>query len=361
MFKFFKKSAFGLDISDHSTEIIFLGGSIKKPKLLAMGREILKPGIVENGKILQNEKLKNSLKNLIENPQFGQIKTKKFIFSLPESKSFTRVLEAPKVLKRETIEREIELQVAQNFPFTLKDLYFDFKINNKEVLLAAVQKDIINDYLEIFKELKIKPVASEPESLSLARSLIKNQEKIVLIADIGAGSTNLNIFDEKKLRLSVTINTAGDKFTRVLAEKLKLSDPKAESTKKEIGLNPNKGEGEAFLILQKEIQEITSEIKKIDEYFQEKEDRSFEKVILAGGSSALPYLTEYLTENLEIPVVIGDPWDEINIDILKTKEYFKESFKINPILYATAIGSAIRGLTKDPEKSEINLLPKKNT
>ena len=51
MFNFFQKKAFGLDISDYSIEIISLGGSIERPKLLAMGRTILEPGIVENGKI----------------------------------------------------------------------------------------------------------------------------------------------------------------------------------------------------------------------------------------------------------------------------------------------------------------------
>lgn len=356
MLIFFKKSVFGLDISDYSIEIVSLGGSIEKPKLLAMGRAVLEPGVVKNGKIFQKEKLRSVLQSLIKKPNFGKIKTKKFIFSLPELKSFIHIFKIPEALKKKTIKREIELQVIQNFPFPLKDLYFDFKIKNKEVLLVATQKDIVEDYLEVFKKLKLKPVALEVESQSLARSLIKNKEETTLIADIGARTTNFSVFDKNKLRLSIIIDIAGNKFSRALTKKLSISPSKAESIKKEIGLNPNKKEGKAFLILQKEIQKIISEIKKIDEYFQEKEGKSFEKITLAGGSSALPYLAEYLAENLEIPVIVGDPWDKINIDILKTKEYFKEALKVNPILYATAIGSALRGLTKSPEKADIDLI-----
>lgn len=358
MFNFFKKSVFGLDISDYSIEIVSFAGSTEKPRLVSMGRQVLNPGIVDDGKIIQKEKLENFLKALIKNPQFGKIKTKKFIFSLPESKTFIHTFKAPEVLKKETIKKETELQAIQNFPFSLKDLYFDFRIKNNEVLLVASPKNIVEDYLEVFRGLKLKPTALETESLSLARSLIKNKEETTLIVDIGARTTNFSIFDENRLRLSVTIDVAGDKFTQTLAQKLSISSPRAESIKKEIGLNPNKEEGKVFLILQKEIQKIISEIKKIDEYLREKEGKSFEKIILAGGSSSLPHLAEYLTENLEIPVIVGDPWDKINIDILKIKEYFRKALEINPILYATVIGSALRGLTKEPEKVEINLLPK---
>jgi len=87
---------------------------------------------------------------------------------------------------------------------------------------------------------------------------------------------------------------------------------------------------------------------------------NIEKIILAGGSAALPHLPEYLAENLEKPVAIGDPWVKINIDILKKKEYFEKALEVNPVFYSTVIGSALRGLSKDPAKEGINLLPKRS-
>jgi len=359
MFNFFQKPAFGLDISDYSIEVISLKGSLERPKLLAMGRAILEPGVVEDGKILQKDKLEVILKALIEKPKFGRILTKKLIFALPESKIFLHSFELPEILGKEKIKKEVELQASQNFPFLLENLYSDFKIKNKEVLLIAVPRDIVKDYLEIFKKIKIQPVALEIESLSLARALIANKKETTLIVDIGARTTNFSIFDESGLRLSMAIDIAGNKFSQALAEKMDISLSQAENIKKETGLNPEKKEGRVFLILQKEIQGIISEITKIAEYFKEKEQKTFEKIILAGGSADLPYLAEYLAENLERPVLVGDPWEKINIEILKKEEYFKEAFKANPVLYSSVIGSALRGLTKNPEKSDINLLPKK--
>jgi len=223
---------------------------------------------------------------------------------------------------------------------------------------VAVPKDIVDDYLEVFQNVEIKPIALEIESMSLARSLIGNRKETILITDIGARTTNFNVFADNKLRLSISIDIAGNKLSRVLGEKLDINFQEAENLKKEIGLDPEQKEGKVFLILQKEIQEIIAEIKKIEDYFQNKTGKKIEKVILAGGSTALPHLTDYLAENLEKPVSIGDPWEKINTDILKEKEYFEKTPELNQVLYAPAIGSALRGLMKEPEKEGINLLPK---
>ncbi len=355
---FFRTPPFGLDISDNSVEIISLKGSFNNPRFLAMGRRILKPGIVENAKILNKKVLKKILLDLIKFPEFGKIKTKKFIFSLPESKTFTLIFKLPKDLTKKKELDFIKSQVNQNLPFKAEDLYLDFRINTKEVFLAAATKKIVNDYLEFFKSLGLHPLAIETESESFGRSLIQDSDEAVLIVDIGARTTNFSIFDNKKLRFSSTFEVAGNKFTQGLADVLKISLNEAERLKKINGLSPKTKKGRVFLILQKEVQEIVLEIRNIEEYFQKKENKEIKKIVLAGGSAMLPLLPKYLEENLGKPVIIGEPWTKINIDVLRKKQYIKKAFNINPILYAVCIGSALRGLMKDSKQAGINLTKK---
>lgn len=355
---FFRKPPFGLDISDYSIEAISLTGPYTNPKLLAMGRTILEQGIVEDGKILKKERLKNSLQGFLKDLKFGKIKTDRFIFVLPESRCFIHILELPENLKKPEISEFIKLQANQVFPYSPKELYSDFQIQNKEALLIATPKKIINDYLEIFRDLGLRPLVFENESSSLARAFILEEKEPVLIADIGARTTNFSVFDDNRLRLSISLSVAGNKLTQALSEKLNISREKAENLKKEIGLNPKLQKGKVFLILQKEIYNIIKEVNKILDYFQKKEKKEIKKIILAGGSANLPGLKEYLDQNLQRPVIIGAPWVKINIDVLKKKEYYQKALKINPLLYSTAIGSALRGLIKKPEEAGINLLPK---
>jgi len=346
---FFQKP-FGLNISDFSIELVSLSGSIETPKLSSLGRKELRPGIFEDGKILEKKELENVLKELILKPEFGKIKTKKFILALPESKSFTLFCQTSQLEKKKVLDF-VKEKAKENFPYSIEEIYLDFQLKEKEVLIAAFPKEIVNDYLEIFSSCKISPLALETESLSLGRSLIEDAEA-TLILDLGSKFTNFVLFDKKRLKLSITNSIAGNSFSKSISEKLKISFEAAEDLKKEIGLNPKRKDARIFLILQKEIQKLIGQIREIEDYFLKK----IEKIILTGGSSTLPYLKEYLADDLEKEVSIGDPWKKINIDILRKKEYFKEALKINPYLYSVAIGSALRGLEKSPERSGINLL-----
>ena len=358
---------FGLDISDYSIEMVYFEGSKEKPKLFALGREILTPGIIKDGRILDKENLIKILNNLIFNSQFGQIKTRKLLFSLPESKSFIHDFELPKGLKQNEIPDFIKSQIVQTFPFPLNELYFDSKIKGNRVLLVAGQREIINQYLEAFKICKLQPVALENESFSWSRALIKprseisllwgkEKEGIVLIIDIGTETTNLVLFDGGEPILSFSIEIAGSHFTKVISKKLNIPPQKAEEIKKRVGLNPKLKEGKIFFILQKEILEIVEEIRKIDNYFQQKSGKKIEKIILIGGSSLLPFLPEYLSENLEKEVSIGNPFSKIDTSILKEKESLKDTFEIDSVFYSTAMGLALRGLEKNPRGTGINLI-----
>lgn len=354
---FFRKPAFGIDISDYSIEIVSLAGCLSGPRLLAMGREILEPGIFIAGSILDKDKLKKSLKDLLQNLKFGKVESKRIVSAVPESKSYLHISDLPAGLDKKEILEYVRSRAKENFPYPLEELYFDFEIQEGKVLLAASQKQIVDDYAEIFRDCGLELMSLEIESLSLGRALISESEKEnILIADIGARTTNFSLFSEKKLSFSFSLPQAGNNFTQALFEKLGISLPSAENLKKEIGLDPRYQEGRTFLVLQKEIQPIVEEAIKIMAYFKEKTGKIVKKIILAGGSSSLLGISEYLAENTGLAVEIGDPWVKIDIGILKKKEYFQKALEVDPVLYSTAIGAAMRGLERKPEKAGINLL-----
>ena len=348
MFDFFQKP-FSLDFSDYSIELVSLSGLKENPEILALGREILNPGIIEGGKILNKESFKMALEDLISHPQFGKIKTKRFIFSLPESKTFLNVFELPEGLKEGEIANFVKSRASEIFPFSLKEIYFDYRMKENFIILVAAQKEIVNSYLEIFKICRLQPIVLENESMAWDR-VFGEKEKTILIVDIGAKTTNLVLFEEGELRLSFSMETAGNKFSQAISDKLNIPLKRAEDIKRRVGLNPEMEKGRIFLILQKEVLEIVEEIRKVESYFSQKTGKEIEKIILIGGSSLLPYLKEYLSENLEKKVLIGDPFKKINIEILK------ETLKIEPIFYSTAVGLALRGLEKNPENAGINLI-----
>jgi type IV pilus assembly protein PilM len=270
---------------------------------------------------------------------------------------FTHLFKIDKNLKKNEEIQRIKSEASQSFPFPPEDLYLDYLYQKEnEVLLVAVQKSIINDYLAVFKKCRIKSLVFETESESLSRSLVSEEEGQFLLVDIGADITYFHAFDNQELKLNFSLPIAGRIFTQRVSEKFDLSFKEAEKMKKEVGLNPEKEEGRVFLILQEKLQQIITKIREIDDYFRDLTDKTIKKIILSGGSALISNLSSYLSDNLDKEVLTGDPWQKVNIDLLKKKEYFKKALEIDPIIYSKAVGSALRGLSGDYKKTGINLI-----
>ena len=355
-----KRKIFGLDISDHSIEALILAKPLfGRTKAIAYARTILKGEIVKNGIIRKPEKLAEDIIKLLESAQPQPIKTPYCILSLPESQVFTTIFKLPAGLKRKEIKNTIPYKAEEVIPFKSSEVYFDFRTvmvegSTQEVFYVAVPIKVVESYAQVLEKIGLKPVAFDLESVSLARAVVdgsRKPDKAKLLMDIGARTTNLNIFDKKGIRQSLTIKIAGDRFTKAIMSKLNISSKQADELKMKIGFDPKKENGKVLLVLQNEFKRIIAETKKLVDYFQGQNQRQIGEIILAGGSSLLPKIDQYLADNLEIESRIGDPLIKIN----DPKELIK--LKNKAILFANVIGLALRGISRNPAGGDINLLP----
>lgn len=355
-----KKQIFGLDISDHSIEAFVLAKPyFGKAKVVAYARTLLKGEVVKNGIIKNPKKLEESIIELLQSAQPKPIRTPACILSLPESQVFTTVFKLPAGLKRNEIKNTIPYKAEEVIPFKSTEIYFDFKTlivegETQEVFYVAVPAKVIDSYVSVLKNLNLEPVAFDLESISLARALIdpaKRKGQAKLMMDIGSRTTNLNIFDRGGIRQSLVIKIAGDRFTKAIASKLKITPKEAAELKMKNGFDPKVQQGKVLLILQNEFKRIIGETKKLIEFYQTQYNRQIDEIILAGGSSLLPKLDQYLADNSGLKTNIGNPLAKISDpkDLVELKDH--------SILFANVAGLALRGINKNPVSSDINLLP----
>lgn len=321
MFNFLRKQPIiGIDISDYSIEVLQLN---KNREVLAYARAILEEGIVQDGNIIKKEKLAEKLKEILKD-----IKAKKAILSLPESKTF--------------------IGDFKIIPWQIEEVYTD-KIGNLQI---AAPKEIVNQYIEVVKLAGIEPVVVDIESISLGRALIskktETKDGVSMIIDIGARTTNLSIFSEDNvLKNSITMPIAGNHFTKAITDKLNVKEEEAEKLKRTFGFDDKKADNKVLSVLQASFQKIIKETKEAIRYYENKTNKKIGEIILAGGSSLIPKIDEYLAINLERKVRVGDPLAQIKNDKLSTKKY-------SPILFANVIGLALRGVGR--VSAGINLL-----
>ncbi|MFA5022378.1 MAG: type IV pilus assembly protein PilM [Patescibacteria group bacterium] len=358
------KKIFGLDISDHSIEALVLSKTkpiFGKPKITAYARTILKGEIVRNGIIKNPVKLADSIAKLLKSAQPQPIDTPYCILSLPESQVFTAIFKLPAGLKHEEVRNTIPYKAEEVIPFQSSEIYFDFKTisrqgSTQEVFYVAVPTKVVDAYVEVLKTAGLKPLALDLESISSARALIdlrKKSSKAKLIMDIGARTTNLNVFDQNGIRQSLTIKAAGNSFTKALAKNLSITDKEAENLKMKTGFAAAGSDNKNVTILQNEFKKVIVGTKKFIDYYQAETQRPISEVILVGGSSLLPQIDQYLADNLKISVNRGQPLEKIQDPQSLVK------LKTKAVLFTNVIGLALRGFYRNPSEGDINLLPVK--
>lgn len=352
----------GIDISDYSIEILHLS---QKGELLAYGRSILEEGIVQDGIILEQKKLIDILKETLKNARPRPFVLKPgfelmAVISLPESKTYIQYFNFK---DKTNLYQKIQKKVQETVPIPFKDLYFDFlQINNSKrevkVLCVAAKQDIIGSYIYLLRIAGITPIALETESASIARALLprvydplNKKEKIAgentMILDIGARTTVLGIHNREGIMcLAVSIPHAGIYFTKKIAENFNISFQEAEDKKIRQGFKKN---SEVLPILEKASQKIIKEAKNAVEFYEKEFGEKITKIILAGGSALLPEIDSFFQKYFNAKVEIGNP-------LAKIKGGEKLDGK-KGILYANVIGLALRGISHDPVKAGINLLP----
>lgn len=343
--------AFGLDISDFSIKIAQLEKKGKGFKLTSFGRNSIPGDIIKEGKIEKEEKLIEIIKKSLSEIKGKSIKTPYTVCSLPEQHGFIKIIQLPKMNLSE-LKEAVQWETEANIPLSLEEVYLDWqiipsekRIDHLNILINAAPKEIVDEYLQVLRAADIEPIVFEVESIATTRSLIKNEysPEPVLIIDLGFNRTSFIIFAENSVRFTSSVPISNQEMINDIAQKLKINQKKAQLLKFKIGLNKEKDGGKVFNALLPSFTRLIYKIEDCINFHKEhcqKENgcqKDISKIILCGGGAYLKNLPEYLSARLKTPVILGNPW--ANIDKIDKKG---TSIK-DPLAYSTALGLALRG------------------
>jgi type IV pilus assembly protein PilM len=363
-FNFFKKeqSIIGLDISDNSAKLL----SLQKDKKEQLSTRTftyltLEEGTVDNGNILDEKKLTNILKDAFKEISLSNYRA---ILALPESKAFLDLYSIDSSLKGVALKNKLIELAGKNIPFEPENTYFDYKEvgfdkkNNKKLFLyIASPKETVDKYLKVCQQAGLEILAVEGESLSLKRSLVGYQDdkESVLLLDMGARTINLSIAYQNDIYLSSVILKGGNQLTKKIADEMKLSFEEADRLKISRGVRKESKQDKISKILEDFCDPVIQEIQEQITFYFKQTNRKIDRVIVCGGSSLMTGVDNRLQEKLELKVERINPWKKHQIAITSEngKIYLE---KEDPLLYATVIGLALRGLQLKPYQADLNLL-----
>ncbi|MBI2118187.1 MAG: type IV pilus assembly protein PilM [Elusimicrobia bacterium] len=316
----------GIDLGSSSIKIVQLKKT-KKGNLELVRWAILplsQPGEGEKVELNPEEKKAFAIQSLKSYRGSGKKIPKSACTSVAGTSIIVRYVKFPKIVPKEFI-KNIKKEAESYIPFNIEEVYLTyFPLRNiqedgkelTETVLVAAKKDFINQKIEILENSGFKASVVDIDAFALEAIYTLTQDKtpieeIALVSNIGHQKTNFVIIEKGVSVVVKDSPISGNSIEKLIMKNLLVDSKAAEKLKLAYGLLLNTEEKEAagkegqtvsdaILMTMKD---FISETKKIIQYYAtQAKDKKINRLLIAGGTSNIKNLANYLSSELNLPV-----------------------------------------------------------
>ncbi len=334
-----------LDIGSTFIKLVQLKGSKGQYQLLKFGVVPLPPEVIVEGAVMDAGRVVDAIKELLASQQ---VKTKDVVLSVSGSSVIIKRI-AVADMSEEELAESIKWEAEQYIPFSIDDVNVDFQKlgpgaqeGQADVLLVAVKKDKINDYINLVKEAGLEPVVLDVDAFALANMYELNysiESGITALLNIGASVMNINILKDGTSIFTRDITVGGNRYTEALQREFGLTYEDAEKVKRGESVDGADHE-QASGVMSQVTEDIVAETQRSLDFFRSTTgSEQVSRVLVSGGCARIGNFTHVLAERIEIPVEITNPFKNIKVDPKKFNASFLEETGPQS---AVAVGLAIR-------------------
>lgn len=333
--------ALAIDIGSYSLK--FISGEVSKTPTISRVVEVPNTlGFTIPTDDEQTQKLGELINTVLNDHKLPRTNVR---LSLPEALVSTKVITIPTLTDAE-LASAIDWQAEQYIPIPKDECSLQYQVLYRppkteknqlmRVLLVGARKNVVERYADALINIGTEPVVLETQLISVIRALdVTNTDPTSLIANLGANTADVAVIDQGELQFVTTSQIGGKIFSKALEQNLSLDANQAEQYKRQYGLDTSQFEGKVAAALKGATDSLADELAKAIRYFQSQNPNSpLKRVVLAGGASQLPGLTQYLTNKLSVEVLLVDPFIAVK----------GEAPDINRQAYAVAMGLLMREL-----------------
>ncbi len=327
MLQLTKSRLIGLDIGFHSVKIIEISS---RKKQHAIERLLVVP--TGNTPAMDEEERRQRLASLLQSVRrelglkFNRVHT-----MIPGRAVFYRPLRIP-LVTGDRLEKIVRYEAKQQIPFTIDQVLLDYHIfggsgGELEGILIAVRRDTIDQHVRLLGRVGLRPDVIDVSTIGLfnaSRALPREPEEVIGIVNIGATTTDIIIEHEHFLKFSRSAPVAGNDITLALQSTLERSFEECEDLKTRHGrLSTGVGTAseplppewasvinESSLVdtIDNAFERIVTEVRRsVDYYISQPDGMAVSRILISGGTTALPGTVEFIEDRLGIPVEQIDP------------------------------------------------------
>lgn len=329
-----KPTIVGIDVGHSAIKVVEIDRS-SNPKVLHYGITPTPVGSVADGLVRDPAALVEALEKAMTDAGITQ---NEVVTVMTGQTLVIQHLDFPE-MRDADLRNTLADQITQYVPLPADEILYDFqrvpsaREDVARLLVVATQRDPVVTLVQTMRDAGLMPTRVDIEPLAAYRALfddapvvkapqqkrglrkaapapapeqppVENPEepapkpvpKIRVIVDLGAGTSNVSIYQGGVVQLQRVLRVAGDDFTRSIAMSLKVQMDEAETMKQEYGLLPDSPISFAVAPI---AESLFREIRLSLEFFHSRNrEIKFTDIILVGGNARIKDLPEQLQENL---------------------------------------------------------------
>lgn len=346
-----KRSYLGVDLGTGSIKVVEFSNLGGQARLETYGFAELP---IEDTKLEAHEKVERTAKTLADICLRAKVTSRKAVAALPTFSVFSSVLTLPAMNESE-VGQALAYEAKKIVPLPLEEMILDWKVlarrsspgefrreKTMRVLITAAPKNLVKQYLEIFRLANLEILSLETEAFALGRALLGLEPAPALLVDVGALTTDVVVVEDHIPILNRSIDVGGVTVTKAIAASLNIDQRRAEQFKRDVGLVTSSGTSSNVpKTIELTLGPIVNELKYALSLYQAESGQGIQKIVVTGGSAFLPQLVPYLESVFQMKTIVGDPWAQVSYPV-DLKGVLDE---IGP-RFATAIGLALREIHK---------------
>jgi type IV pilus assembly protein PilM len=316
-----KNQIVGLDIGSRTLKAAEVVKTGKGFFLKKIGLIDIAPGMIEDGFIKKPEEVADALRQLFKS---YNIKERNVAISIGGYSVIIKNISMEKMTEEE-LQSRIKFEAEQYIPFDIDEVNIDFHMlgenehnpNQMNLLLVAVKKEIINDYVNLVQDAGLNPCIIDTDAFALQNIFEANYDapdEAIALIDVGALKTSINIIKNTSSVFIRDVSLGCAQINQKIVEAVGCTFEEAEQIKydQETG---KISEDELNNISGAVIDNWCTEIRRaLDFYYSISPEDQISKVFLSGGGAKIENFRYLLGEQTSAEVKIFNPFEGLEVD-----------------------------------------------
>ncbi|MFO0592374.1 MAG: type IV pilus assembly protein PilM [Polyangiaceae bacterium] len=232
------KNLIGVDIGSSAIKVCQLRDTRKGYALAKLGYAALPAQSIVDGHVMNAQIVVEAIQQALGS---AKIKQREVAVSISGQAVIIRKITVPMMTAAE-LDEQIQWEAEQHIPFDIKDVRVDYEVLRRrpeagqmDLLLVAAKRDQLDDYVQIAKQAKLKPIVVDIDAFTVQNVFEYTRgippDQTFAIINVGASLASINIISRGASAFTRDIANGGNYITEQIQKQLGVPFEQAEELK----------------------------------------------------------------------------------------------------------------------------------